>query len=156
MTSAERSLPNSEGDDAADTERVELSIPARPELLFLARMTAAAVASRADFGIDQVEDIRLAIDELCITLAGEDGAEGSVHLVFEWTDDVVEVMGKLVPRSGEVHGGSSTRSAAQALPTLNELSERILEALVDEHGTASVDGAPRAWIRVRRRANTEA
>jgi hypothetical protein len=146
MTSAESPLPSPERAGAPGSQRVELSLPAQPELLFLARMTAAAVASRAEFGFDQVEDLRLAIDELCITLAGEDGSDGQVHLTFEWNADAVEVIGTLVPESD----GSGTAGTAKSLPTLNELSERILDALVDEHGADGVGGTPRAWIRVRR------
>ena len=71
MTSAEP-VPDHDGRSATLSQRVELALPAQPELLFLARMTAAAVASRAEFGFDQVEDLRLAIDELWVTLAGED------------------------------------------------------------------------------------
>ena len=151
MTSAEVPVPSSERADAAVPQRVELSLPAQPELLFLARMTAAAVASRLDFGFDQVEDLRLAIDELCITLASEDGTDGRIHLVFEWTDDVVEVMGKLVPQH-EALVDLATAPGDNSPPSVNEMSERILDALVDEHGTDSVAGMPRAWIRVRRRA----
>ena len=50
--------------------RVELSLPADAQMLFLARMTAAAVATRAELNYEQVEDLRLAIDELCIALLG--------------------------------------------------------------------------------------
>jgi len=118
-------------------------------------MTAAAVASRAEFGFDQVEDLRLAIDELCITLAGEDGSSGRVHLVYEWNTDVVEVIGTLLPVDGDAPEISDPGRGPQAVPTLNELSERILDALVDEHGTDSVGGAPRAWIRVRRHPSSD-
>jgi hypothetical protein len=151
MTSAEPATPNSEQGGVPASQRVELSLPAQPELLFLARMTAAAVASRADFGFDQVEDLRLAIDELCITLAGEDGADGRVHLVFEWTDDAVEVIGKLVP--DDTAPAVAIRARTAPPPALNELSQRILDALVDEHGRDGAGGLPRAWIRVRRRAD---
>ena len=149
MTTAEPSTPGVEGAGLPATRRVELSLPAEPELLFLARMTAAAVASRADFGLDQVEDLRLAIDELCITLAGEDGTEGQIHLVFEWQGDALEVVGKLVAD----HDGLAAvprPGASQPAVNVNELSGRILDALVDEHGTDNVGGTPRAWFRVRR------
>ena len=153
MTSAEPSLPDHEGGRATPSQRVELALPAQPELLFLARMTAAAVASRAEFGFDQVEDLRLAIDELWVTLAGEDGSNGRVHLVYEWDDEVVEVTGTLVSERGDVPKASRARTP-KAVPTLNELSERILDALVDEHGTDRVDGEPRAWLRMRHHAPT--
>jgi hypothetical protein len=150
MTTAEPSTPGVEGADLPATRRVELSLPAEPELLFLARMTAAAVASRADFGIDQVEDLRLAIDELCITLTGEDvHTEGRVHLVFEWQVDTLEVVGKLVAEHDRL-AAVPRPGASQPEVNVTELSGRILDALVDEHGTDNVGGTPRAWFRVRR------
>ena len=133
-------------------ERVDLAFPLGPDLRYLARMTAAAVAARVDFSIDQVEDLRLAIDELCIAVAGEEGGTGRLHLSFEWEADSIAVTAiaapdGVTPDELSAHVGP-TRLAT---PTPNELSARILDALVDEHGTDSVGGAPRAWMVVRRR-----
>ncbi|MHB8681542.1 MAG: ATP-binding protein [Acidimicrobiales bacterium] len=135
-----------QGDVLHERDRVELSLPARPDLLFLVRMTAAAVASRADFGYDQIEDLRLAIDELCLTICGEDATEGRIQLLFKWGDDAVEVVG-LYDHAAD---GGARRDLSIAQPA-NELSERILDALVDEHGTDAVGGCPRAWLRMKRR-----
>lgn len=135
------------GDALAEHDHVELSLPARPDLLFLVRMTAAAVASRADFGYDQIEDLRLAIDELCLTIAGEAPEEGRLQLLYKWGADAIEVVG--VYESDESERGPR-RDLGVAQP-VNELSERILDALVDEHGTDLVGGCPRAWLRMRRR-----
>ena len=129
--------------------RVEIWLPADAKMLFLARMTAAAVATRADLDFEQVEDLRLAVDELCIGLLSAGVASGQLALLFQWDDDgILDVVGSLVPEgspSGDHRG--EMRSSHLAL----ELSERILDALVDEHGADDVGGAPRAWLRVRRR-----
>ncbi len=45
-------------------DEVRLAVPARPEFLGLARVTAAGLAGRLGFTFDQVEDLRLAIDEI--------------------------------------------------------------------------------------------
>jgi anti-sigma regulatory factor (Ser/Thr protein kinase) len=144
--------------EADDDERfvghVELGLPARPDLLFLARMTAAAVASRADFGYDQIEDLRLALDELCLTiLGGYEDADGAtagarIQLRLRWSDDSIEVTAALV---GDT---DSVRSHGDDAPRPNELSERILDALVDEHGAESRDGTVVSWLRLRRREAT--
>ncbi|MHB8329750.1 MAG: ATP-binding protein [Acidimicrobiales bacterium] len=146
MTGA--SWATTEGGAIHEQDRVELSLPVRPDLIFLVRMTAAAVASRADFGYDQVEDLRLAIDELCLTLCGEESSDGRIQLLFRWSDDDVEVVGT---HARDDDGDRATlRDLAVARPG-NELSERILDALVDEHGTDVVGGSRRAWLRMRRR-----
>ena len=63
------------------SELVELSIPVRADLVVLARLTAATVASRAGFGVDEIEDLRLAVEELCLSVVdGDDG--GRLHLTY--------------------------------------------------------------------------
>jgi serine/threonine-protein kinase RsbW len=44
---------------------VELRIPAKAEWVAVARLAVAAVASRSDFSVEEIEDIRLAIAEAC-------------------------------------------------------------------------------------------
>jgi hypothetical protein len=106
-------------------QRVELSLAADAQMLFLARMTAAAVASRANFAYDQVEDLRLATDELCIRLMSENGGGGRIALVFGWDDE-------------------------GTLDVTGTLTERILDALVDDHGGETIGDVHRAWLRIRR------
>lgn len=45
--------------------QVELTIPARPEFVGVARLSIARVASLMQFSFDDVEDIRLAVGEAC-------------------------------------------------------------------------------------------
>ena len=60
------------------SDTVELTIPVRSDLLILARLTAAAMAARAEFGIEDIEDLRLVVEELCISVIGaHDRAEPS-------------------------------------------------------------------------------
>jgi hypothetical protein len=131
-------------DDAATSvthmQQVEVTFVARPDMAVLARMTAAAVAARADFGVDQVEDLRLAIDELCVTMMGEDGAAGRLSVLFDWSEDAVSVTGRL-----QGARGATRRRVPSAL------SERILDALVDDHGIETTGPDPCMWFIVRRR-----
>ncbi len=43
---------------------VELTLPAGSDLIVLARFTAVTLGSRAGFDIEEIEDLRLAVDEL--------------------------------------------------------------------------------------------
>jgi hypothetical protein len=141
------STPDFVGD--RDVHRVELSLPADPQMLFLARMTAAAVATRAELTFEQVEDLRLAIDELCLALLGRDLRAGQIALMFQWdAEGTLDVVGTLVPE-GEPSRNGQVPNAGEA-PLSVELSKRILDALVDDHGADVISGVHRAWLRMRR------
>jgi serine/threonine-protein kinase RsbW len=130
---------------------VELTIPTQADLLVLARLTAATVASRAGFDVEEVEDLRLAVDELCISLVA-DRSDGRLSLQFAREDDRVEVVCTFHP--GEDHAsatqGGSVGGSDLEDPSVQDLSEQILDALVDAHGHADNDGHPQAWLRKRR------
>ena len=118
---------------------VELTIPIKADLIVLARLTAATVASRAGFDVEEIEDLRLAVDELCVSLVSEQ-PDGQYHLTFVRDDGGVEVTctvaEEATPPGSALSAGSS-----------NDLSARILDALVDEHGQEQIDGGRRAWLR---------
>ena len=108
---------------AVSEDQVRLAVPATPEFLRLARVTATGLASRLGFTFDEVEDLRLAIDELCFALIGTKGRAGTVQLTYLIHTDALEVEGT----------GAFTDRAESGSVTVSELSERILDALVDEH-----------------------
>ncbi len=121
------------------SEAVELSIPVQSDLIILARLTAATVASRAGFDVEEVDDLRLAVDELCVLVI--DGAgTGRLDLSFIASAGGVEVTCRL-DESGaadEEHGDDHGE---------RDLSVRILEALADEHGVVFEQGQRSGWLR---------
>jgi len=121
---------------------VELSIPVRADLVVLARLTAATIASRAGFGVEEIEDLRLAVDELCLSLVGGDSS-GRLMLEYIRDNDVIEISCTYDPGA---EGGGADRVS----PKHDDLSVRILEALVDQHGRDVASERPRAWLRKRR------
>lgn len=135
------------GEDKGVADHVEMTLPARPELLFLARMTAAAVASRSDFGYHRIEDLRLALDELCLTLLEGSPGGARMHLRFSWNQDAIEVTASIEEKAGH---GKPAPARLGVTPKPNELSERILDALVDAHGFDHRSGRPSSWLRMRR------
>jgi serine/threonine-protein kinase RsbW len=141
---------------------IELAIPAQPVLLQLVRMTAGVVAARADLDLDDIEDLRLAVDELCLALIGPTGHGGRLLLRYRWDDDAIEISCTVAPgpeaTGGEIADGGGPGPQGQAGQRRDELSAQILDALVDEHGAMTVDGQTGAWLRMRRgeRAGGEA
>lgn len=120
---------------------VELSIPVQADLVVLARLTAATVASRSNFDVEEIEDLRLAVDELCVSLVGDERG-GRLALRFVRGGEDIEV-------SCTYHPDPVPDEAADS-PSLDGLSARILDALVDEHGRDDHGGLQRIWLRKRR------
>ncbi|HEX8806640.1 MAG TPA: ATP-binding protein [Candidatus Aquilonibacter sp.] len=48
-----------------EVDIVDLRIPCKAEWVALARLSVAAVASRLNFSIDEIEDVKLAVAEAC-------------------------------------------------------------------------------------------
>ena len=107
---------------------VRLEVPASPEFFRIARIMVAGVASRVGFTLDEVEDLRIAIDELCFALIGRGGRPGTLSVHYEVGVDDLTVRGTGHFGDGEV-----------GAPALSALSEQILGAVVDE---CEVAGGP--------------
>ena len=60
---------------------VDLSIPARPEYVGVARLAILGVASRMRFSYDEVEDIRLAVGEACTSVLDRAEGTGEEHAI---------------------------------------------------------------------------
>ena len=128
----------------SSSDEVRLAVPAMPEYLRLARVTAAGLASRLGFSFDEVEDLRLAIDELCFGLTGAHGRPGTVDIRFRPDGTTLVIEG-----DGRFDDGGAATGAPAAPAALSELSQVILAALVDEH--ALTDGAAGPHFRLVKR-----
>ena len=120
------------------SDEVQLVMPADPEFLRLARVTAMGLASRLQFTIDEIDDLRIAIDELVFGLIGTKGRPGHVTMRYALLDGGLEVRG-----TGTFEDGAPTNG-------LTELSELILAAVADEH-ELSTDAAGSPTFRLLKR-----
>jgi serine/threonine-protein kinase RsbW len=130
-------------------DRIELTFPARGDLIVLARLVTSAVSARAGFDIEELEDLRLAVGELCLlTLEGSDSRHGNLFVQLTVLGDAIGVvcsLGGAAAPCGPSPDGDETA----------QLSQQILDALVDEHGRERQDDAVRAWLQKRRRGHAE-
>ena len=124
-----------------DGEEVRLTMPATPQLLRVARLTAAALASRLGFSFDEIEDVKIAVDELCFALVGSKGRDGTLTIIYRLREHHLEIAGE----------GAFTPDEREAVPAPSELSAQILAAVVDEH-ELSRDGNTTRFRLVKRRA----
>jgi serine/threonine-protein kinase RsbW len=114
---------------APSVGQVDLSFPVEDDLLVLARLAVSTVASRAGFDIEEVDDLRLAVDELCL-LEVRGRRSGRLVLSMDVGDHGIEVW---CHYEGDADSDDDVGEEI-------ELSARILEALVDEHGLQRRDG----------------
>ena len=114
-----------------DGEEVRLTLPATPHLLRVARLTAAGLASRLGFNLNEVEDVKIAVDELCHAMVGSQGRDGTLTLVYR------------LHAGALVIEGISDFPAVPAGPVTTALSAMILAAVVDEHEMSHVDSTIR-------------
>lgn len=119
-----------------DETTIQLTIPAAPEFLRLARLTAADVGSRAGLTFEEIDDLRIAVDELCFAVV--EGAAGAVlDLRFLLRDREVLVEG-------------SCAVGADVPPVKpSDLATTIVAAVVDEFDVDSVDSTRRFSLRKR-------
>jgi len=70
--------------------RVELHIPAEPEWVGVARLTAAGIASRLEFSIEDLEDLKLAVAEAC-NCCIQNGGDGDLSMACELQSDRITI-----------------------------------------------------------------
>ncbi|NLO81775.1 MAG: hypothetical protein GX094_01740 [Clostridiales bacterium] len=68
-------------------DRVFLKVPAKPEYIMVIRLTTSAVASRAGFGVDEIEDIKVAVAEAGIVIMNQHKGTGNIDLSFKIIGD---------------------------------------------------------------------
>ena len=71
--------------DGRRAERLELRVPTTPTQLPAVRAMAGDLAMRMDYDLDSVEDLRLAVDEACATLAQIALRDAPLTVIFETT-----------------------------------------------------------------------
>jgi hypothetical protein len=133
--------PDSEvarSDDEATV--VRLQIPAQSRVVRAARLVASGLTSAAGFDVDDVDDMRIAVDELCAVLF-ELGTGDVVNITFTTHPGEIEVFGET---TANTDGGDRSRFA---------LSVQILDAACDEFSWTVADGTAQVRIekRLRRR-----
>ena len=124
-----------------DGEEVRLTMPATPQLLRVARLTAAGLAGRIGFSFDEIEDVKIAVDELCFALVGSKGRAGSLTLTYHLSEHELAIDGE----------GVFPADGSEPPPAPSELSAQILAAVVDEHELTR-DGTTMRFRLVKRRA----
>jgi hypothetical protein len=129
-------------DPKTTSERVILTIRPHASWVRLARLTVAGVASRLGFGVDDVEALRIGIDELAMVLLDDAEGDGDLTIIYEPSDTGLVVEGHRPRRAG----------VTSPLDPPASIVAQILSTVVDEWHLTAVDGA--ATFRCHKRPET--
>jgi serine/threonine-protein kinase RsbW len=105
---------------------VRLVIPRALEYVPLARVTVAGYAARLGFDVDEIEDSRIAVDELARVLV-ETGSGETIELALHGSDQCLAIE------------GATACAAGAPNPQLDPITAQILGAISQDYMT-TVDG----------------
>lgn len=112
-------------------DTVTIRIPALPEYLQVVRLVAAGLASRLRFTLEEIDDLKIAVDELSAYLTGGGGRPGTLDIAFTVSEDRIEIEG-----AGRFAREERVRT------DLSDFSRMILETVADEASLQQPDGVP--------------
>jgi serine/threonine-protein kinase RsbW len=121
----------------AGRDVVTLRLPAVGAYLSVLRTATASLASRLDFTIDDIEDLRIAVDEACAMLLAQAVPGADLACDFELTADAIAVSVSVMTLSGEQ-------------PSRETFAWTVLTALAGEVDS-SVDADDTVTISLRKR-----
>jgi serine/threonine-protein kinase RsbW len=101
------------------TDKVVLRLPAQGAYLSVLRTATASLASRLDFTIDDIEDLRIAVDEACAMLLSQAIAGADLECTFALSSEAIGVY-------------VSVPTLAGVLPSRETFAWTVLTALAGE------------------------
>lgn len=116
---------------------VEIGVPATSAYLAVLRTTAAGLAARLGFTLDDIEDLRIAVDEACAMVLPLAEPDSTMHCRFELLTDVLDVR-------------VSVPAASTDLPGRETFAWTVLSALTGEVDASIDDGRVVILLRKKR------
>jgi serine/threonine-protein kinase RsbW len=98
---------------------VRLSVPAALEYVRIIRLTGSGVASRLAFDVEEIENLRVAIDELA-SMAIEAADSGTLDITFTTEEHELRIEGR-------------AKAKASAEVGIDALTGQILKAVIDDY-----------------------
>jgi serine/threonine-protein kinase RsbW len=116
---------------------VTMQVPAQREFVSTLRLTAASLAAQCELTIDDIEDLRLAVDEACSLLLPLAVPESTLRASFELLPNCLVV-------------ATSVSSTAGMTPDRDGLAWAVLSALASNVEVSSSDGTVTMVVSKRR------
>jgi serine/threonine-protein kinase RsbW len=121
-----------------DDDVVHLTVPADGGYLGVLRTATAGLAARLQFALDEIEDLRIAVDEACAMLLSIATRDAELECRFAVTDDALTV---------EV---TVPTVAGATLPSESSFAWKVLTALTTSAGASAGDGRATITLLTRR------
>ncbi|GGM28594.1 MULTISPECIES: anti-sigma regulatory factor [Micromonospora] len=128
------------GQPTIDDDIVHLTVPADGGYLGVLRTATAGLAARLQFALDEIEDLRIAVDEACAMLLAITTRDAELECRFTVTEDALTVE-VTVP---------TVRGAA--LPSESSFAWKVLTALTTEASAQAAGGRATISLLTRRGA----
>ena len=109
-------------------DSVEMNVPARKEYARLIRLAVAGIASRMNFTVDSLEDLKMAIDEAYV-IALDDPVQEVFNVAFFIHSDRLEI---LVPGLGSAETLQDELLQKFGFSILNSVMDKVEWTRVDE------------------------
>lgn len=123
--------------EAGIRDVVSIRLPADSAYLSVLRTATAGLAARLDFTLDEIEDLRIAVDEACAMLLGEAVPGTDLTAEFELTGQEMQVRVQVA-------------TVGSSAPKRDDFAWMVLTALADDVD-AVTDVADRMAIILRKR-----
>lgn len=125
------------------SDTVTLTIPSDTAYVAMARSVAASMSAQADLPIDQLEDVRLAVDEALSQVIADAPPDSAITCTYtvDGADLAIAVSGT---------------SLSGAVPSTGTFSWIVLRALVDDVSADVSDGTLTLRLRVSRAVPVQA
>jgi serine/threonine-protein kinase RsbW len=123
--------------DAPIEDAVEIRLPADSAYLSVLRTATAGLAARLDFTLDEIEDLRIAVDEACAMLLPHAIETAQLSCRFHLDPDTLEVTVTVPTTRGQ-------------LPERDTFSWTVLSALAGDVDSGT-DDERQVWITLRKR-----
>ena len=112
-TRVERAAPGAVGD------LVSIRLPAAGAYLSILRTATAGLAARLDFTVEEIDDLRIAVDEACAMLLAQAAPGADLECDFELSRDVIRMSVAVLSMDGRA-------------PARDTFAWTVLSALVGE------------------------
>lgn len=127
--------PDARGQDGASgADVVLLTVPADGAYLGVLRTAAAGLAARLHFALDEIEDLRIAVDEACAMLIRIAAPAAPLRCTFALAGDELGVQ-VAVPAAP---GATPPATSSFAWKVLTALASATTAAVVDQHATIAL------------------